>query len=92
MTCLALRSRIFSKNQLEALGFDVTSSYLAGYGHYSEMEAIAHIDEIDETPTALIVDWIEGILQERVYLPLVKCYSTLCPEDCSVGGKRATLA
>jgi len=56
------------KNQLESLGADVTISYLAGYGHYSEMEAIAYIDE---TPTALIVDWLEGILQEWVYLPVM---------------------
>jgi acetyl esterase/lipase len=55
--------------KLEALGFDVTTSYLAGYSHVSEMEAIAFIDE---TPTQLIVDWIEDVLQERVYLPLVE--------------------
>ena len=50
------------KNKLEALGFDVTIDYLAGYGHYSEMEAIAHFDE---TPTQLIVNWIEQVLQEK---------------------------
>lgn len=56
------------KNELERLGFDVSINYLSGYGHSSEMAAIAYIDE---TPTQLIVNWIEGILQERVYLPVV---------------------
>jgi acetyl esterase/lipase len=55
--------------KLEALGFDVTTSYLAGYSHVSEMEAIAFIDE---TPTQLIVNWMEDVLQQRVYLPLVE--------------------
>jgi len=56
------------KNQLESIGTDVTVSYLAGYGHYSEMEAIAHIND---TPTTLIVHWLEGILQAHVYLPVM---------------------
>jgi len=56
------------KNELERLGFEVSINYLAGYGHYSEMAAIAYVDE---TPTQLIIAWIENILQERVYLPLV---------------------
>ncbi len=56
------------KNQLEATGTDVTITYLAGYGHYSEMEAIAHADA---TPTVLIVDWLEGILAGHLYMPVV---------------------
>ena len=56
------------KTRLESLGFGVTSSYLAGYGHETEMAAIA---DINETPTTLIVKWIEGVLQEKVFLPAV---------------------
>ncbi len=59
---------ILFKNQLEAQGQRVTISYLAGYGHYSEMEAIARIDE---TPTRLIVNWIEGLLRKPLYFPLI---------------------
>ncbi|NOZ06659.1 MAG: alpha/beta hydrolase [Chloroflexi bacterium] len=60
------------KTRLESLGFDVTSSYLAGYGHETEMAAIA---DINETPTTLIVNWIEGVLQEKVFLPAVLAHS-----------------
>ncbi len=56
------------KNRLEALGFDVTWSYLAGHTHVTEMEAIG---DIDGTPTQLIVNWTEEILREKIYLPLV---------------------
>ncbi|MFQ5343635.1 MAG: alpha/beta hydrolase, partial [Anaerolineae bacterium] len=45
---------VMFKNQLETLGFDVTASYLAGYSHVTEMEAIA---DVNATPTQLIVDW-----------------------------------
>jgi acetyl esterase/lipase len=55
------------KNQLESMGDEVDISYLAGYGHYSEMEAIAHPDD---PPTTLITGWLEGILQGRLYLPI----------------------
>ncbi len=56
-------------NLLESVGDNVTISYLPGYGHYSEMEAIAHPDE---QPTQLIVQWIKGIFREKaLYLPLI---------------------
>ncbi len=55
-------------NQLKALGTDVSISYLAGYSHYSEMEAIARIDE---TPTVLITGWLEKLLEGRLYLPVM---------------------
>ncbi|RLC59801.1 MAG: hypothetical protein DRI80_11980 [Chloroflexota bacterium] len=57
---LTEQSLVF-KNRLETLGFDATISYLAGYGHYTEMEAIAYFDE---PPTQLIINWIEQVLQE----------------------------
>ncbi|MBL7064836.1 MAG: alpha/beta hydrolase [Anaerolineae bacterium] len=56
------------KTNLATFGFDVAISHLTGYGHATEMAAIA---DINETPTTLIVDWIKNVLQERVYLPLV---------------------
>jgi arylformamidase len=59
---------VMFKNQLETLGFDVSASYLAGYSHVTEMEAIG---DVDETPTRLIVNWIQGLLQAKIYLPLV---------------------
>ncbi|MBS1251505.1 MAG: Carboxylesterase NlhH [Anaerolineales bacterium] len=59
---------VMFKNQLQTLGFDIAAGYLAGYSHVTEMEAIG---DADETPTQLIVNWIEAILGERVYVPLV---------------------
>ena len=59
---------VMFKNQLETLGFDVTASYLAGYSHVTEMEAIG---DVSETPTQLIVNWIQGFLQAKLYLPLL---------------------
>jgi len=55
-------------NKLKRLGFNVTTSYLVGYSHVTEMEAIG---SVAETPTQLIINWIESILQQHIYLPFV---------------------
>jgi acetyl esterase/lipase len=46
----------------------VTMTQLAGYGHVSEMEAVAYITE---TPTILIVDFIESVVPAFTYLPVL---------------------
>lgn len=58
------------KNRLTALGLRVQSDYLAGYSHSSEMEAIA---DVNATPTARIVAFIEGVLAKlhNTSLPLM---------------------
>jgi len=48
--------------------YNVTASYLAGYSHVTEMEAIG---SVDETPTELIIDWVENVLPKKSYLPLM---------------------
>ena len=60
------------ESKLAAQGFAVASSYLAGYNHYSEMDAMR---DINAAPTALIASYIESILDlahPKVYLPLAK--------------------
>jgi acetyl esterase/lipase len=62
---LAFRSR------LQSFGLTEYHDYLVGYTHVTEMEAIA---DIDETPTRLIVEFIEMILdmdERQVYLPVL---------------------
>ena len=55
-------------SKLEQYGLPVEISYLPGYGHVSEMEAIG---SIDETPTQLIIAWIAKLLRKRTYVPLI---------------------
>jgi acetyl esterase/lipase len=50
------RQAILFHDMLEGSGHTVDVTYLAGYGHESEMEAIA---DIDAGPTARIVEWLE---------------------------------
>ena len=57
-----------SLNNLNSLGLAVDYDCLWGYSHVTEMEAIA---DINATPTALIVNFIETLLPYRVYLPLI---------------------
>ena len=54
--------------KLESLDLVVDSAYLLGYDHVTEMTAI---EDINATPTALIVSYIETLLSHRVYLPLI---------------------
>jgi acetyl esterase/lipase len=56
------------KNKLISLGLAVDSAYLLGYDHVTEMKAI---EDINATPTALIVNYIEALLAHRVHLPLI---------------------
>ncbi|MCZ7568338.1 MAG: alpha/beta hydrolase [Ardenticatenaceae bacterium] len=59
------------RNTLESRGLAVEYDYLAGYDHSTEMEAIA---DISTAPTALIVNFIETVLDlndQQVYLPLL---------------------
>lgn len=56
-------------NLLESHDLPVTYERLEGYDHVSEMTAIETI----ETPTALIIDFVTGILWPyHVHLPLVQ--------------------
>ena len=55
------------KIKLELLGLSVHYDFLPAYSHVTEMEAIA---DITQEPTSLIVNFIETVLQHRVYLPL----------------------
>ena len=52
------RQAIFFHDLLEGAGLPVDLTYLAGYGHTSEMQAIA---DIEAEPTARIVAWLEKI-------------------------------
>ncbi|RME81023.1 MAG: alpha/beta hydrolase [Caldilineae bacterium] len=54
-------------NLLQTQGFASTLTYLPGYGHTSEMEAIAYIDA---EPTQHIIDWVSSLLHD-LYLPAV---------------------
>ncbi len=56
------------RNKLASLGLAVDSAYLLGYDHVTEMKAI---EDINATPTALIVSFIENLLTHSVYLPLI---------------------
>ena len=56
------------RNKLESLGLAVDSTYLLGYDHVTEMKAI---EDVNATPTALIVNFIETLLAHKVYLPLI---------------------
>ncbi|MCG2769489.1 MAG: alpha/beta hydrolase [Anaerolineae bacterium] len=63
--------KIVFKDRLLSLGLPVYFDYLPGYDHYTEMEVIGDISEL---PTALIIDFIETILnlaKERLYLPMI---------------------
>lgn len=55
-------------NTLQTHGVPYRLSYLAGYTHNSEMSAI---QDINETPTQWIVEFIEGLLYPRIFLPAV---------------------
>lgn len=56
------------KNKLISLGLAVDYDYLLGYDHVTEMQAI---EDINATPTALIINFIETLLPHKVYLPLI---------------------
>ena len=56
------------KIKLESLGLSVHYDFLPAYSHVTEMEVIA---DITQEPTSLIVNFIETVLQYKVYLPLV---------------------
>jgi hypothetical protein len=56
------------KTKLGSLDFAVDYDYLWGYNHTTEMEAI---EDVNATPTALIVAFIESLLPHVVYLPLI---------------------
>ncbi len=54
---------------LDALHLPYKLSYLPGYDHVSEMAAIYNATA---TPTKLIIDWIETLLQSKTYLPYLR--------------------
>lgn len=55
-------------NKLVSLGHAADTSYLAGYGHVTEMEAFT---DVDATPTELVVTWIQDVIKQRISLPLL---------------------
>ena len=57
-------------NLLQSHDLSLTYDRLEGYGHVSELTSTAILSE---TPTALIVDFVTGILRShKIYLPLIQ--------------------
>ncbi len=64
---LTEQSVLFSQ-ALKGRGHAVDVSYLPGYSHTAEMEAIGSIDAL---PTRLTAGWIESLLRLKAYVPVV---------------------
>lgn len=56
-------------NALSQQGIPYRLDWLKGYSHTSEMMAIA---SVDERPTAMIIDFVETMINLHTYLPLLR--------------------